>query len=571
MEVLLSCFSALSRQRQKDWKEIEEKVKTIEDQASWTSPHENTCMFEAFEWYVPQDGRHYQRLQQCLPDLREIGIDNLLLPPGCKAMHPSGNGYDIYDLYDLGEFDQKGTVATKWGSKKDLVALGQAAQDLGMGVYWDAVLNHKAGADRTERCLAVTVDPKDRNIDLTKPQEIEAWVGFDFSARGDTYSKQKYGWQHFNGTDCNDLDKTKSAIYKIFAPGKDWARDVSTSENGNYDYLMFANLDHSNPEVRNDIFNWTEWIGGQLPLKGMRLDAVKHYSAEFQKALVDHVRQTSKEWFFVSEYWSGNVLEIQDYLKLVEYKVHAFDAPLCQRLSAISQSRGADLRMVFEKTLVKFEPEHAVTFVMNHDTQPHQALEAPISSPFKPLAYALILLRKDGYPCIFYGDLYGMCSSTSSLKNGKPKKFRHPQVPKELWTLPAMILARKLYAYGEQQDYFLHRNYIGFVRYGNARHLWGMACVVNNGLTAVRLRMFVGKRHAGERWSDVLDLTQSSDEGAVKDKRVPETEKGAEKKKTKSIVRINAKGYAYFPVQSMSVGVWVNEAAEGRERFGTCL
>lgn len=200
----------------------------------------------------------------------------------------------------------------------------------------------------------------DRNIDLTKPQEIEAWVGFDFASRGNTYSKQKYGWQHFNGTDYNDLDKTKTAIYKIFAPGKDWARDVCTSENGNYDYLMFANLDHSNPEVREDILNWAEWIGGQLPLKGLRLDAVKHYSAGFQKMLVDHVRQSQKDWFFVSEYWSGNVLEIQDYLKTVDYKVHAFDAPLCQRLSAVSQARGADLRTVFEKTLVKFEPEHAV-------------------------------------------------------------------------------------------------------------------------------------------------------------------------------------------------------------------
>ncbi|KUL85532.1 hypothetical protein ZTR_08075 [Talaromyces verruculosus] len=486
-------------------------------------------MLEAFEWYTPPDGRHYQRLQSALSDLKEIGIDNLLLPPGCKAMHPSGNGYDIYDLYDLGEFDQKGSVATKWGSKQDLLSLGQAAEELGMGVYWDAVLNHKAGADRKEKCLAVTVDPKDRNIDLTKPEEIEAWVGFDFPSRREAYSKLKYGWQHFNGTDFNDLDKTKTAIYKIFAPGKDWARDVCTSENGNYDYLMFANLDHSNPEVRDDILNWAEWIGGQLPLKGMRLDAVKHYSAEFQRALVDHFRRSQKDWFF---------------------------------------TRGADLRLVFEKTLVKFEPEHAVTFVMNHDTQPHQALEAPISNPFKPLAYALILLRKDGYPCIFYGDLYGICSSNPPKETENPKKFRHLHVPKELRTLPAMILARKLYAYGEQQDYFSSRNCIGFVRYGNARHPWGMACAMNNGLTPTKLRMFVGKRHAGESWSDVLDLTHVSDAGDLKGKSEPKTEKG---KKKKRVVRVNAKGYADFPVASMSVGVWVNEAAEGRHGFGICL
>lgn len=81
--------------------------------------------------------------------------------------------------------------------------------------------------------------------------------------------------------------------------------------------------------------------------------------------------------------------------------------------------------------------------------------------------------------------------------------------------------------------------------------------------------MFVGKRHAGERWSDVLDLTHDSDEGDLKGKSEPKTEKGGKNKKR--IVRINAKGYADFPVASMSVGVWVNEAAEGRERFGMCL
>jgi alpha-amylase len=153
------------------------------------------------------------------------------------------------------------------------------------------------------------------------------------------------------------------------------------------------------------------------------------------------------------------------------------------------------------------------------------------------------------------------------MKTEKSRKFRHPHVPKELRTLPAIILARKLYAYGEQQDYFPSRNCIGFVRYGNARHPWGMACVMNNGLTAVKLRIFVGKKHAGERWSDVLDLNQPSGEDDIKGKSGSGTEKG----KKKRIVRINAKGYADFPVASMSVGVWVNEAAEGRERFGTCL
>lgn len=92
---------------------------------------------------------------------------------------------------------------------------------------------------------------------------------------------------------------------------------------------------------------------------------------------------------------------------------------------------------------------------------------------------------------------------------------------------------------------------------------------MNNGLTPTKLRMFVGKRHAGERWSDVLDLSQTSGEDDLTGKSRPEADKGGKKKK--KIVRVNAKGYADFPVASMSVGVWVNEAAEGRERFGTNL
>ena len=31
-------------------------------------------------------------------------------------------GYSVYDLYDLGEFNQKGTVETKYGSKDEYLS-----------------------------------------------------------------------------------------------------------------------------------------------------------------------------------------------------------------------------------------------------------------------------------------------------------------------------------------------------------------------------------------------------------------------------------------------------------------
>lgn len=73
---------------------------------------------------------------------------------------------------------------------------------------------------------------------------------------------------------------------------------------------------------------------------------------------------------------------------------------------------------------------------MNHDTQPYQALEVPIADWFKPLAYSLILLRCSGYPCVWYGDLYGA-------------KGEHPFPPSCRGALPKLMLARKLYAVGQ--------------------------------------------------------------------------------------------------------------------------
>jgi alpha-amylase len=41
-------------------------------------------------------------------------------------------GYDPYDYYDLGEFDQKGGGPTWFGSKAELLDLIQSAHALGL-------------------------------------------------------------------------------------------------------------------------------------------------------------------------------------------------------------------------------------------------------------------------------------------------------------------------------------------------------------------------------------------------------------------------------------------------------
>jgi alpha-amylase len=62
----------------------------------------------------------------------------------------------------------------------------------------------------------------------------------------------------------------------------------------------------------------------------------------------------------------------------------------------------------------------------------------------------LILLRSQGYPCIFFGDLYGIKGDENGLwSQGYLDK------------LPDLALARKLFAYGKERDYFDKRHCIG--------------------------------------------------------------------------------------------------------------
>jgi alpha-amylase len=43
---------------------------------------ENMTMMQGFEWYVPADQKHWQRLKEHIPQLKTWGIDNIWIPPG---------------------------------------------------------------------------------------------------------------------------------------------------------------------------------------------------------------------------------------------------------------------------------------------------------------------------------------------------------------------------------------------------------------------------------------------------------------------------------------------------------
>src|SRR3982750_118500 len=122
----------------------------------------NGTMIQFFHWYTPADGSLWKHTKEEAPRLAKLGLTAAWLPPASKAAGGGYSvGYDVYDLYDLGEFDQKGTIRTKYGTRNELEEATKTLKVAGIQVILDVVVNHKGGGDEVEKMMAVKVDPED--------------------------------------------------------------------------------------------------------------------------------------------------------------------------------------------------------------------------------------------------------------------------------------------------------------------------------------------------------------------------------------------------------------------------
>jgi alpha-amylase len=140
---------------------------------------------------------------------------------------------------------------------------------------------------------------------------------------------------------------------------------------------------------------------------------------------------------------------------------------------------------------------------------------------FKPLAYAIILLRQEGYPNVFYADYYGATYNDC----GNVVMQSHKQI------IDTLIHARQNYAYGNQYTYFDDANIIGWTRLGNTDHPNAMAVILTDG-------------GGGTKWMEVgrpntifTDVTGN----------------------IAGTVTTNEWGWGEFPVNGGSLSVWVGD------------
>lgn len=474
----------------------------------------NGIIMQYFEWYMDCKQNLWNDIANHAEKLADIGITALWLPPAYKGIGGKDEvGYAAYDIYDLGEFEQKGTIKTKYGSKDEYLNCIMVLKQNGIESYADIVLNHKMGADMLQTIPATKVDWGNHNDSISNQEIVRVATKFTFPGRKHKYSDFEWNWTHFDGIDYDESSK-QNAIFKF--KDKNWSGAVD-EEFGNYDYLMGADIDFKNPEVVEECKKWGKWYLELTKVDGFRLDAVKHIDALFYKDWIRNLRkQTEEELFTVGEYWSGDVSKLHRYIQETEGEISLFDVPLHYHLEAASKNENYDMSKILEGTLVKENPSKAVTFVDNHDTQPGQALQSFVEKWFKSAAYSIILLRNEGYPCVFYGDFYGIPHD-----NMEPVR-----------DIKTIIELRKEKAYGEQHDYFDHSNYIGWTREGDEEHIKsGLAVVISNACDGEK-RMYIGTQFIGEKFIDALGNCEEE-------------------------VIIDEGGYGRFKVKGKSTSIWV--------------
>jgi alpha-amylase len=488
----------------------------------------NGTMMQYFHWYTPNDGNLWSKVEVSAQELADAGFTALWLPPAYKGFAGSYDvGYGVYDLFDLGEFDQKGSVRTKYGTRQQYLDAIKSLQKHGLEVYADAVINHRMGGDGVETPKATPFSQNNRLNPKGGLQEIKTYTHYNFPGRQGKYSNFEWHWWHFDAVDYNEYNSAdRDTIYLLEGKVFD---DYVALENGNFSYLMGCDLDFQNDWVRGEITHWGKWYLDTTNVDGFRLDAIKHISSWFFPQWIDELeRHAGKDLFVVGEYWYNDINTLLWYVDSVAGKMSVFDVPLHYNFHQASKSGGNyDLRRILDGTMMQKRPTNAVTFVENHDSQPLQALESVVEPWFKPLAYAIILLRQEGYPCVFHADYYGAEYEDWGKDGNRHKIF----MPSHRWILDKLLYARQHYAYGPQYNYFDHWNTIGWTRLGDQDHPKAMAVILSDG-------------PEGNKWMEV---------GKANTKFIDLTEH------IKEPVYTNESGWGEFRCLGGSVSVWVEE------------
>lgn len=302
-------------------------------------------------------------------DFAKAGFTAIWLPPPLKGASGSfSSGYDLFDDYDLGSKNQKGSIPTRYGTREQLQRCTAMLRANGIDVYVDLVENQRDGDD--------------------------GHFNFKYSdARG-----VPGGGRFAKGP--GDFHPHVPEDPGVFSDQFQFGRDLAP--------INGIPKDHCN----NGLLDAADWLTRALDLQGYRLDNAKGVSTVFIQRLLSHGAMANK--FAVAEFADGNIQLIQDWANAVQRRSAAFDFPLHFLLKDMCNNPDSfDMSTLDHAGLTGIDPLGAVTFVENHDTD-RGGVGGPIVRN-KMLAYAYTL-TSEGYPAVFYRD-YSTDANCFGLKS----------------------------------------------------------------------------------------------------------------------------------------------------------
>ncbi|MFZ9888556.1 MAG: alpha-amylase family glycosyl hydrolase, partial [Myxococcota bacterium] len=93
----------------------------------------------------------WTEIEARMPEIAAAGYGAIWLPPPMKGTEGTRDvGFATYDRFDLGDQNQRGTVATRYGTKDELISLVDTAHRFGVRVYFDVIMNHNGNPNTIE-------------------------------------------------------------------------------------------------------------------------------------------------------------------------------------------------------------------------------------------------------------------------------------------------------------------------------------------------------------------------------------------------------------------------------------
>lgn len=271
-----------------------------------------------------------------MPELAAAGYTALWLPPPTKGAEGVADvGFSVFDRFDLGDRDQRGTVATKYGTKDELVRMVAEAHRFGLKVYFDIVMNHNANPSKIENA-GVTLEPA--RIDEfpgTHPLDYHVLPARDVgNGNWEVRNAQIFGGNVYtlepNRRENEQFVATTPIPSGISEPGfthyarAPWIDFSNAGRNeelhlsllGLIDFALEQDVTPTGPgprdgfnliaeqplpryvrqpdrpetypngmpvaeDIREHLMRWIAWFGDETDADGLRLDAIKHVPVEF--------------------------------------------------------------------------------------------------------------------------------------------------------------------------------------------------------------------------------------------------------------------------------------------------